>query len=96
MSHSLVSNKGTRRRHRLSVGPNVRSSITSLDKCFGGGQCQNKQHGDTMPKKARNMFLCSLQIDIKKARQARFSTAGYVCSTETKVVSHPAVRSQQS
>ena len=37
------------------------------------------------------MFLFSLQINIKKARQARFSTAGYVCSTETIVVSDPAV-----
>ena len=31
-----------------------------------GNQFHNKQHGDTMQKKARDMFLCSLQINIKK------------------------------
>ena len=48
--------------------------------------CENKQHGDTVPEKARDMFLCSLQINKKKARQMRFSTAGYVCSTQTRVM----------
>ena len=56
-----------------------------------GRQSHNKQHGDAVPKKARDMFLCFLHIKIKKARQARFSTAGYVCSTKTRVGSHPAV-----
>ena len=29
-----------------------------------GQQCENKQHGDTVPEKARDMFLCSLKINI--------------------------------
>ena len=33
---------------------------------MGGWQCENKQHGDTVPEKARGMFLCPLQINIKK------------------------------
>ena len=56
-----------------------------------GNQFQNKQHGDTVPIKKRNMFLCSLQINIKKAIQAWFSTAGYMCFNQTRVVSHTAV-----
>ena len=56
-----------------------------------GPQSQNKQHGDTVPKKARDMFLCSLQINIKKSRQAWLSNAGYMCYTQTRVISHPAV-----
>ena len=28
-----------------------------------GWQCHNKQHGNTMPEKAGEMFLCSLQIN---------------------------------
>ena len=31
-----------------------------------GRQCENEQHGDTMQEKARDMFLCTLQINIKK------------------------------
>ena len=31
-----------------------------------GRQYQNKQHGETMPEKACDIFLCSLQINIKK------------------------------
>ena len=56
-----------------------------------GRLCENKQHGDTVPEKARDMFLCSLQINITKARQMPFSTAGYVCSTQTRVIFNPAV-----
>ena len=55
-----------------------------------GRQCQNKQHGDTVPKIARHVFMFSTDL-YKKARQARFSTTGYVCSTQNRVVSHPAV-----
>ena len=33
---------------------------------MAGCHCQNKQHGDTVPKNARNTFLCSLHINIKK------------------------------
>ena len=51
-----------------------------------GRQCENKQHCVTVPEKARDMFLCSPHINIKKARQVRFSTAGYVCSTQNRVV----------
>ena len=31
-----------------------------------GRKCENKQHGDTVPEKARDMFLCSLHINIKE------------------------------
>ena len=55
-----------------------------------GQQCQNKQHGDTVPEKAHDVFLCSLQINIKKACQMLFSTTGYVCSTQTRVIYNPA------
>ena len=48
-------------------------------------------HRDTVPKKARDMFLFSLEINVKKARQARFSTAGYVWTTFAKRNFHPAV-----
>ena len=56
-----------------------------------GRQYENKQHGDTLPQKKRNIFLCSLQINIYNARHMRFSTAGYVCSTQTIVIFNPAV-----
>ena len=55
-----------------------------------GRQCENKQHGDTVPEKACDVFVCSLQINIK-ARQMWFSTAGYVCSTQTRVIFNPSV-----
>ena len=29
-------------------------------------QFQNKHHGDNVPKKPNDMFLCSIQINIKK------------------------------
>ena len=51
----------------------------------------NKVITNNVPEKARNMFLCSLQINIKKARQMQFSTAGYVCSTQTRAVFNAAV-----
>ena len=41
-------------------------------------------------KSARHVFIFSTD-QYKKVAQAQFSTAGYVCSTETRVVSHPAV-----
>ena len=31
-----------------------------------GQKCQNKDHGDTVPKNTCDMFLCSPQINIKK------------------------------
>ena len=34
------------------------------------------------------MFLCSLQINIKKALQVWFITQGYVCYTQTRVFYH--------
>ena len=46
--------------------------------------------GHRAKKSARDVFMFSTD-QYKKARQARFSTAGYVCSTQTRVVSHPAV-----
>ena len=54
-------------------------------------QCQNKQHGDIVLEKAHHMFLCSLQMNIKKAHLMRFSTAGYVRSTQTRFIFNPAV-----
>ena len=56
-----------------------------------GRQCENKQRGDTVLEKARDMFLCSLQINILKARQMRFSTVGYMCSTQTIGIFNPDV-----
>ena len=47
-------------------------------------------------KNLRNMFLRSLQININKARQARFSTAGYVWTTWAKQNFLPAVWSAYS
>ena len=41
--------------------------------------------------KNRDMFLCSLYINIKKLLQAWFITAGYVCYNQNSVVSHPSV-----
>ena len=41
-------------------------------------------------KSARHVFMFSSD-QYKKARQVRFSTAGCVCSTQTRVDSHPAV-----
>ena len=38
-------------------------------------------------------FLCSLQINTKKARQPRFSSAGFVCPNQNRVVYHPDVDS---
>ena len=37
-----------------------------LYSAMDGRQCENKQHGDTAPEKARGMFLCYLKINIKK------------------------------
>ena len=65
-----------------------------LYSAMDGQKCQNKEHGDTVPEKACNMLLCSLQINIKKARQMRFSTVGYVCSIQTRVIFNPAVSEQ--
>ena len=45
-----------------------------------------------MPEKAGDTFLSSLQINIKKARQIRFSNAGYVYSTQERVIVNPTVR----
>ena len=35
---------------------------------MGGEKCENKQHGDAVPEKSRDVFLCSPQINIKKSR----------------------------
>ena len=57
-----------------------------------GRQLQNKHHGDTVAKKTREMFLCSLHINIKKARQVRFSTAGYMWTTRARKKFPPSCR----
>ena len=43
-----------------------------------GRKCENKQHGDTVPeKKAHDIFLCSLQINIEKVHPDAFQYCGY-------------------
>ena len=46
-----------------------------LYSAMDGWKCVNTHHGDAVLENARHV-LCSLHINIKKARQMRFSTAG--------------------
>ena len=48
-------------------GPHVEQDVDQvLYSAMDGRQFHNRQHGDTVPKNARDVFLCFLQINIKK------------------------------
>ena len=55
-----------------------------LYSAIDGGKFHNKDHGGAVPKKTRCMFSCTLQINIKRSRLTRFSSAGYVWTTREK------------
>ena len=48
-----------------------------------GRRSHNKDHGDTVPKKMRDMFLCTLHINIKK-RPSRGSVMRAACGLPEK------------
>ena len=56
-----------------------------------GRQCENKQHGDTVPEKEHDIFYVLYRSILKKCTQMCFSTAGYVCSTQTRFIINPSV-----
>ena len=62
-----------------------------LSSSMDGWHCQNKQHGDTVPKKNARHVLTYSSDQYKKARQVRFNTAGYVWTTWGNWNFHPYV-----
>ena len=57
---------------------------------------ENKDDGDTVPKKPRDMCLCYLNFNINKAVHARFSNADYMWTNWSKQSFLPAAGPQSS